>query len=185
MGSQRPEGGRKQGKPQSLTFWISQDKASGSTPLPLVPGCSCYKSKTLAVSRCYAGHTGCGWGPLEAGAREKRGGGEQSFKRQRPCPHLFWWGGRKRWQSQPRFREAFMGKTFLKSSNTFRPDLQPRGRPSSLTPKRLFCTRLCPPNAPILPHLQLPKGLEGENLDGSWKADARGVDQLKEEHPGY
>lgn len=68
-----------------------------------------------------------------------------------------------------------MEKTSLRSNVTFRHDFPPKG----------FALVSAHPYVLILPYLQLPKGLEGENLDRPWKANTRGMDQLKKEHSGY
>lgn len=35
---------------------------------------------------------------------------------------------------------------------------------------------------PVSPYLQVPKGFEGENLDGPWGARTRNMDQLKKKN---
>jgi hypothetical protein len=40
-------------------------------------------------------------------------------------------------------------------------------------------------HVPTPPYLQLPKGLEGKNLDGSWEARTRNVKQLKKKYSSY
>lgn len=56
----------------------------------------------------------------------------------------------------------------------------PKGAVSFPIPKRLPQIGFCVPASPNTPYLQLPKGLEGKNLDGPWKPRTRDVYQLKE-----
>lgn len=80
--------GEYRGKPQSWIFCIRIGiRVHCSSSLPLVPGCFCCKPGTPTVSRWHEGRTGCGWGPLEAGAREEKEEGKQSFKEDKgPIP---------------------------------------------------------------------------------------------------
>lgn len=79
-----------------MAFCISQDKEPPLTLLPLVPGCSCYKPETPAVSRCYGGHAGCGWGLLEAGARKEREEVSKASKKTKASSPTFLMGRRER-----------------------------------------------------------------------------------------
>lgn len=78
-----------------------------------------------------------------------------------------------------------MEKTLLRSNGTFRHDLPPKEAISVLTPRGSFALVSAHTYVLTLPHLQLPKRLEGENLDRPWEANTRDVNQLKKEYSGY
>lgn len=166
------EGGR-EGDHQSLVLRAPQERHPAHRPssLPPVPGCFCCKPGSPAGNRCHGGRGDSEQGHLGAGAKE---------------------GNREKVTKPAMVQGSSTGKrvdaTLLQSNGYSQawcpPHPTKRGHLSFPIPQKAPSSWFCAPTSPNTPYLQLPKGLEGKNLDGPLEARTGDMDELKEKHSG-
>lgn len=159
---------------QSLVLRVPQERHLAHRPssLPPVSGCFCCKPGSPAGNRCHGGRGDSEQGHLGAGAKEGNRG-----KVTKPAMVQGSSTGKREWMPH-----------YCRAMGTLRPGAPhtptKRGHLSFPIPQKAPSSWFCAPTSPNTPYLQLPKGLEGKNLDGPLEARTGDMDELKEKHSG-